>query len=173
MKKILLVMLFAFLALPVGASANGLSLVDLKNSGNGYVHYERNGIKEIVIAQNSKSYAYKSDVGLEFVVVGVWKKYIINSNGTYDFEQDIDAARAIDSVTKYLDTDIGVYKSSTTMDGFFFSASSPYVITTAEQIPTEMKKVLVDGGLISTGLMVLAILLGVSLIPRLVRLFAR
>ena len=58
----------------------------------------------------------------------------------------------------------------------FYSAPNPYVMKTVksvEEIPAVMGAQMVGGGILSTGLMVLAILLGVFLVPRLIYSFLR
>lgn len=117
-----------------------------------------------------------------YVMTTNYKTYKSNLDGTYSLHGTGDTSSGFAYVMDYnsefykiIDTNTTVYNGATGND-VFFTAPNPFVMSQAvrvEDLPKAMAETMVGGGLISTGLMVLAILLGVFLVPRLIYSFLR
>lgn len=149
--------------------------------GKQFIHYLDNGNSETILVFNG-------DVKVYFNGYLNSQTYYIGSRGTGSvdlFKGSDDNFSFVTNITgvhnhlgivgQLKSANINIY-NDTTFNSVFYHAPSPYVIrtiTAVEELPQTMKTTLVDGGLLSVALKVLAILLGVSLVVRWVYLFVR
>lgn len=166
-----------FFAEGVSANCNDCTKSELFNYyfQDGLTHYVEFENGTIALLKEGRLYKVGNTLVVQYSTPIV--QYNRNTNGKYNYWRIINGSNGYGwaEVDKVVYSTQNIYMN-VSGDEIFFRVPSPYVmdgLVAVEELPQTMKAQLVDGGLLSVALKVLAILLGVSLVVRWVYLFVR
>lgn len=175
-KKIAFILGFISLFLIVGVggvrAAETYTKQQLQNM-SGYPHYVEMGGDIYLLPSEGK--LYNSDSVLAVWYSGTLLKYSYDNNiGAYRFisAQNVSYGHGFDYTSRVTYSTLNIY-TDRTLKEVFYHAPKPVVLTAVEELPVVVKANLVDGGILLVALTVLAILLGIYLVPRFLYSFAR
>lgn len=160
------------------AVTNTLADNTAPGASTGYYSYVGTvtGTHWVLVKGDSSSYFYESadsNGGVDIYVKGTATAYYEDNNTWVKLGDYSDGSMTTQGVTlSQLHGNASIY-TDTSKSGFFFKPALPVAtLAGVAQVPTAILHPMTQvGGILGVGLAILAIMLGVSLVPRLTRLF--